>query len=537
MKHFGRVVVGSSMGLVFTGLASAGWPLDPATNVAVVSRTAEQTLPKIAATPDGGCYVGFHDLTSGSYDLFLQRYDRDGNAQWAAGGIAVSVQPQPSSLVDWALASASNGDCVLVFTDSRAGSDRDVYAYRVSPSGAQLWGANGITLSVNDDSEAAPRLAELDDDSFVFVWPILPTGGSGRIVAQRITPSGSVLFPSPLTIVSAPPESPAFCDVVSGGGTDFIVSWVRDTRAFASPRHLRAQKFDGSGAPLWGAAPLEIYNLLSLPIAYNPQLRSDGAGGAVIAWHRSSGSRFDSFVQHVFFNGALGMPANGALVTTDLTRQHFDPTIAVDESTGDINVFWDARDATQGQRGIRAQRMSSVGALLFGANGVEIEPVDTTVEGLPRAAIMPDGGAAVVYLQATGSVTDVIRAVRLRPDGSRVWGPGSTLISSVTSDKSRLPITVNGFGSIIATWEDDRALNRDIYAQALHAGGALGVLGDLNCDGIVSVGDIAAFVLALTDAPNYPASYPACDIRLADVNGDGSVSVGDIAGFVGLLVG
>ncbi|MDX2200579.1 MAG: hypothetical protein SF069_16610 [Phycisphaerae bacterium] len=61
--------------------------------------------------------------------------------------------------------------------------------------------------------------------------------------------------------------------------------------------------------------------------------------------------------------------------------------------------------------------------------------------------------------------------------------------------------------------------------------------GDMNCDGFVTVGDIAGFVLALTNPTAYAAQYPTCDLNNADVNGDGFVTVGDIAGFVALLTG
>jgi hypothetical protein len=61
------------------------------------------------------------------------------------------------------------------------------------------------------------------------------------------------------------------------------------------------------------------------------------------------------------------------------------------------------------------------------------------------------------------------------------------------------------------------------------------VMGDMNCDGALSVGDISGFVAALTDPDGYAADYPDCDLIVADLNGDGFVSVGDIAGFVSLL--
>jgi serine protease AprX len=61
--------------------------------------------------------------------------------------------------------------------------------------------------------------------------------------------------------------------------------------------------------------------------------------------------------------------------------------------------------------------------------------------------------------------------------------------------------------------------------------------GDMNCDGVVSVSDIAAFVVALTDPDGYAAQYPQCDMLVGDMNGDGQISVSDIGGFVALLTG
>ncbi|MDX2200668.1 MAG: S8 family serine peptidase [Phycisphaerae bacterium] len=63
------------------------------------------------------------------------------------------------------------------------------------------------------------------------------------------------------------------------------------------------------------------------------------------------------------------------------------------------------------------------------------------------------------------------------------------------------------------------------------------LMGDMNCDGVLSVGDIAGFVLALTDPDAYALAYPECDINRADINADLFISVGDIAGFVSLLTG
>lgn len=62
-------------------------------------------------------------------------------------------------------------------------------------------------------------------------------------------------------------------------------------------------------------------------------------------------------------------------------------------------------------------------------------------------------------------------------------------------------------------------------------------LGDLNCDSGVSIFDIDAFVLALTDAPAYSTAYPGCDSDLADCNQDGRGDGSDIGSFVTILLG
>lgn len=62
-------------------------------------------------------------------------------------------------------------------------------------------------------------------------------------------------------------------------------------------------------------------------------------------------------------------------------------------------------------------------------------------------------------------------------------------------------------------------------------------IGDVNCDGIVSVGDIGPFVVAITTPDDYSTLFPDCNIHTADMNGDLLVTVGDIGLFVQVLTG
>ncbi len=66
------------------------------------------------------------------------------------------------------------------------------------------------------------------------------------------------------------------------------------------------------------------------------------------------------------------------------------------------------------------------------------------------------------------------------------------------------------------------------------------LVGDMNFDGVVDTGDVAPFVLALTDPEAYQSQFgvdEATMIAAGDINEDGALDTGDVAPFVQLLVG
>ncbi len=60
------------------------------------------------------------------------------------------------------------------------------------------------------------------------------------------------------------------------------------------------------------------------------------------------------------------------------------------------------------------------------------------------------------------------------------------------------------------------------------------MLGDMNADGARDTGDVAAFVLALTDPDAFEAQYGFDPALAGDVNGDGVLDTGDVTAFVDL---
>lgn len=68
-----------------------------------------------------------------------------------------------------------------------------------------------------------------------------------------------------------------------------------------------------------------------------------------------------------------------------------------------------------------------------------------------------------------------------------------------------------------------------------HLGGSAPA-GDVNCDGLVDVGDAGALALALTDVDEFQAQYPGCDVSAADVNGDSTNDGRDVQALVDIVL-
>ena len=478
--------------------ARAQWSSDPLANLAVCAQPGDQALPRIAAVGDGRTWIGWFDDRGGSYAVYVQLFDRDGVPQLAADGMLVSANPQSSSLVGWDLEADPSGDAVLVFTDVRAGPDLDVYAYRITPSGAFAWGPNGVTLSANGDYEPSPNAARLEDGSFAFVWSRLPSSGGGSVRHQRLDAAGSPLYAADgLAIVGTPTEKPGFADVVATGGDTYVVSWLRDVATFASPRHVRAQKFDGAGAPLW-PTHTSVYDLNSVPIAYWPVVQPDGQGGALFAWHRSNLNTFDCLVQRLDANGAERFAHNGVEVVVQAGRQELSPSLAWLPASEEIIVACNQRNGSQSQWATRAQRISSGGLRLWGDGGVELAPLDGVVESFERCVPYGDG-ALVFWFESTGFAQTRVLGRRLDAAGADVWGASPVVVSALLSAKDDLELAIDASGAARLAWHDERNDQGDAYAQDVAPDGALGPA--TTCDASrYSVG-----------APNSPGPGPSID--------------------------
>ena len=453
----------------------AQWSNDPAANLAIADRPGVQVLPKIAARASGGSYVGWLDHASGNYDVYLQRLDSIGVELWRHDGRSISAHTSAGSPPDWDLVADSSGECVLVFADARAGADLDVYAYRVDETGQSVWGADGVRLSANDDHEADPKAAETSDAKFVFAWTRAPSASTGSIRIQKLDASGTPEFPTDgLAIDGDPGEHPALSGIVAAENGGFVVAWVRDA---ASLRHVRAQKFDAAGHAVWnGGAPLEIYDAASVPAGYAPAIRSDGAGGALIAWHSDVSGLSDAFVQHVDANGVEIFAHEGVSVSTEANVAKLDPSLAYVAAAHETIVFWRARDATGTQSGIGAQKMTALGSRAWSDDGIAIVPLGAHVESAPASFPIGSGAEAFFFERASSSSSAALTlAQRVDSGGQLQFGATPIAVCTAPSAKRGLAVARGIDGVAALAWQDARNDAGDIYGENVNPDGSIGI--------------------------------------------------------------
>ena len=266
----------------------------------------------------------------------------------------------------------------------------------------------------------------------------------------------------PLCTATGDQTTPA---IVSDGAGGAIVAWA-DARN--GNRDIYAQRISADGAPLWtpGGVPLST----ATGDQANPTIVSDGAGGAIVAWHDiRSGTTFDIYAQKVDASGAPGWTPDGAAVCTSASHQQF-PTLTWDGAGGAIITWFDFRD---GNYDIYAQRVSSGGAMLWTADGVAIS---TEVRHQEYPTIVADdaGGAIITWFdQRTGDsyTFSDIYAQRISSDGAVQWTANGVPLCTATGDQSNPTIATDGASGAIVTWFDYRDGNYDIYARRIDASG------------------------------------------------------------------
>lgn len=457
--------------LIFVILTTtfAQWSSNPNENTALSLASGEQAIPKIATSDNGTSYVSWFSNEEGNYNVRLQKLDVYGNFQWDSVGLLISNHPAMTWLTDWDMTIDQDEYAILTFQDIRNGNN-DVFAYRISPDGEFVWGADGIEMSTGPAFDASPKVTVTNTNNSVFAWQ-----ADEVIIMQKVSPDGTKLWvESGITLSGT--NTFSWPQLLAVGEDDVIMKYFEDSGPLWAPtRHVFAQRFDADGNPVW-TEPSVISNEggISAWTQVFPFI-NDGNDGFYIAWHddRDMNNLASIYVQHIDADGNVLFADDGVEASIMPNRNHFYAQLAMPPGSENIFVFWNEMDIDQVNRGIYGQKISLAGERLWNDDGkkfIELSPLDV----YPFAARNSDEDMVVFYEENASMPIATTKAMRIDNDGNFVWPDQMVSISSIQTEKVHAEAGNFFNGQWITVWEDDRNGYKDIYGQNIQLDGTLG---------------------------------------------------------------
>lgn len=469
-----RFLICSVIIFFFSYLSYSQWTNDPQVNTVVNNLPGSQAVPHIAYDASGNFYVGFYSNNAGNYDIRLQYYNYAGVAQWSSDGLLVSNNPQNSWITEWDLTCDNNGNCVLAFNDVRDGN-ANVYAYSISPSGTFLWGSDGIQLTSDSQDEFVPSITVTSANNTIVAWS-RPTSSESEIVIQKITPAGSLSWGNSGITFQSGTQNYTGARVLGVDGDNFILGFYKETGTFpALTRHIYAQKFDGTGTPVWSSDVL-VSNSNGISAFTNFNILSDDANGIIFAWtdDRNGDNNIDAAVQRVLTDGSITWPSNGSLCNSGSSNSDQNPQILGVNSNNETIVTWSKKNSSQSQTAIAGQKFSATGVQQWGSNGIDFIPMSGDISGTIGGRVFDGTDALIIYDEwvSGSSVYSNIKALAVDDAGSMIWSPTTSLMAGRSTEK--VHITNSGMynNMIIAVWEEGGS--SDIYMQNIYTDGSIG---------------------------------------------------------------
>jgi hypothetical protein len=248
--------------------------------------------------------------------------------------------------------------------------------------------------------------------------------------------------------------SPAMTSDGSGGA---IITW-QDKRNGKS--EIFAQRMNSTGNPMWTDNGIPICTQDS---SFNPEIVSDGTGGAIISWESYRGSTTtDIFAQRVNSSGAIQWTLNGVSVCVVVFNQ--DTISMTSDGLGGAILTWQDYRSNNGFADIYAQRVNSSGGMLWTANGVSVCNQAASQLG-PKLINDGSGGAFITWYDNRAGNYDIYTQ-RISSGGAPMYTTNGVATCTMATDQLKPDICSDGAGGVLIVWYDYRSTtDYNIYAQ------------------------------------------------------------------------
>jgi hypothetical protein len=348
----------------------------------------QQRNPAVVADAQGNIVVVWQDSRLGADGIYAQRLDLQGQRMWPRDvAVSESMRAGKLSAANPAIAAGADGWLWVVWEETRDMDSADVYAQCLDVHGNHRWPApQRVSATAAQVPRSGPGMAWLSGG------PLVAWIEGESVYAQRLnTSTGKPLWTNDVE-VSNQARSAANVRVATGNDGNAWVAWARVDWAVAKQIYgatdFWAQRIAPSGALLWAAPKTINANPIDLTNARAPALAVDAAattGDAVFAWLGLSqavptNAQGGIFAQRLNDGGmASWMTDTLASGDTPTETQRSLPVVA--HGGGLVRVFWMEPGPAQWQ--VLGQSLGVSGMPLFAP------PLRVSQTTLPASLVSP----------------------------------------------------------------------------------------------------------------------------------------------------
>jgi len=295
--------------------AVRAWSGDPTVNTAICTAPGMQFPPQITSDGSGGAIITWEDWRSGQYNshIYAQRVDSGGAVKWTADGLAICTAPNDQHNPQ--LISDGSGGAIITWMDDRNGADYNIYAQMVNSGGAVQWTANGVAICTASNDQDTLQITSDGLGGAIITW-MDDRSSNYDIYAQMVNSSGAVQWTADGVAICTASGNQLEPQITSDGSGGAIITWS-DQRS--GDYDIYAQRVNSTGAVQWTANGVAICT--APDDQGGSQLTSDGLAGAIIAWMDNRSGNYDIYAQWV--NSGESLPT---APTVTLTSTATSPT-------------------------------------------------------------------------------------------------------------------------------------------------------------------------------------------------------------------
>ena len=335
--------------------------------IAVCNAAGNQLTPVMVSDGSGGAIIAWVDDRAGGSDVYAQRLNAAGAAQWTANGVAMCAATGIQR--DLSITSDQNHGAYVAWQDQRTDALGDIYAQRINSAGAPQGTANGTALCTAAGAQESPILVADGASGLIAGWTDR-RGTDADLYAQRM--NGTVQWIAdgmPLCLATGDQTALRMCSDAAGGA---IAAW-QDLRGGSSD--LYVQRVGAAGTPQWAIDGAPLCAAVGEQIM--PEIQRDPAGGALVTWSdaRSGATGPDVYAQRITGSGAAQWTADGVQLCDAPDSQ--DSPLTVPDGVGGAFVVW--RDARAPYTDLYGQQVDAAGLVSNQCAGL-----DTLRESIPQ---------------------------------------------------------------------------------------------------------------------------------------------------------